>query len=191
MAFISEFGITPPKELTKYDAIRWLDMLMENPEAKSVLEDIRTQKMMDKMTKDADSGFGCDGYRTPSGYYRADMDCCLESAAESRKAMEEEINEADEYMKVRAEFWESVFKSGNPNIPGGDEDAMENYICEIGQEATDRALLEKLARRAAKVGRIPKRKEIERALALADAVSKTWDDDNPQLFFDKLTEVIS
>lgn len=179
---IKTFGITPPSDLTKADASRWIDNLIGN----ELAEDARNKKLIESELKRADKGFGCGGHRTPSGQYRNEMTGYAEAAEAARLEMQENLDEAKNFMGLRVEFWEAILKTGNPDAENGDEDAIEVFILESAEELADRNLLGRLTRLASAVGKIPTRSQIAEAVKLADAASATWDDDKPELFFEKL-----
>jgi hypothetical protein len=179
---IKTFGIAPPADLTKSDASRWIDNLIDNDFA----ERERTDMQINREMKRAKEGFGCGGFRTPSGNYRNEMSQYIEEAETRRQEMQEQLDEAATYMKLRVEFWEAVIKTALPEAENGDEDALGIFLIEIADELADDKLLTHLVREAAVIGRIPLQSEIEAAIRLADSDSKTWDDDDPELVIKKL-----
>jgi hypothetical protein len=179
---IKTFGITSPADLTKSDASRWIDNLIDNEFAESA----RTDMQINREMKRAKEGFGCGGFRTPSGEWRHEMSQYIEEAETRRQEMQESMDEAGRNMKLRVEFWEAVIKTALPEAENGDEDALEIFQLEIGSFDTDPKLLARLVRAAASIGRVPLQSEIETVIRLADSDSKTWDDDNPELVIKKL-----
>ncbi len=171
---IKTFGITPPADISKADASRWIDNLIGNEAAEAA----RNEKQIAEMIKAQKKA-------TPSGNYRREMQLYIESAEEIRKSSEQEIQdemkEAESMMSVRVDFWDAVIKTANAGSPNGDADALDVFMVETGEEEPPPALLKGLLKSASSLGRVYPRNEIEGALKKADAQSKDWDESAPDL----------
>jgi hypothetical protein len=83
--YLLTFGVTIPANLTKYDASRWLDLLVNNKEVEKYLSELAIQK--------ENAGYWADGHKTLSGKLRSERDLNIKSAEKEFKEAKDEIAE--------------------------------------------------------------------------------------------------
>lgn len=76
---IASFGITLPHYITKFDASRWIDLLMGNDEAFGVKRQLEVKALMERQDQLLADGYWANGFKTLSGYLRAEKDSIMES----------------------------------------------------------------------------------------------------------------
>lgn len=212
LALIKDAGLTDTVGLTKYDASRWIDLILGTDDGRESLNDRQFQAMQEKQEQNEKAGLGCDGHRTPSGKYREEIKCILkyfeEKKEEARQSIEDDPDEkayylsslkddekeykqeVDEQMTWRAEYWIWVIKCSKAKtadkrweMMSGDE-SWETYMY------VEDALADKLFAIASRLARVPTKKEIKDLLARLDSGSDDWDDTQPDLLLAELLKVI-
>jgi hypothetical protein len=212
LALIKDAGLMDTVGLTKYDASRWIDLILGTDDGRKSLNDRQFQAMQEKQEQNEKAGLGCDGHRTPSGKYREEIKFILknfeEKEEEARQSIEDDPDEkayylsslrddekeckqeVDEQMTWRAEYWIWVIKCSKAKtadkrweMMSGDE-SWETYMY------VEDSLADKLFAIAGRLARIPTKKEIKDLLAKLDASSESWDDTQPDLLLLELLKVI-
>ncbi len=212
LALIKDAGLTDTVGLTKYDASRWIDLILGTDDGRKSLNDRQFQAMQEKQEQNEKAGLGCDGHRTPSGKYREEIKFILknfeEKKEEARQSIEDDTDEkayylsslrddekeckqeVDEQMTWRAEYWIWVIKCSKAKtadkrweMMSGDE-SWETYMY------VEDSLADKLFAIASRLARVPTKKEIKDLLAKLDAGSESWDDTQPDLLLLELLKVI-
>lgn len=193
---IKRAGLTDIVGLTKYDASRWIDRILE---ADAGLANLREHQLNDML--------GLAGHRTPSGKYKAEMQSCLtrlerkraeiardiEIEPESKKWLTEKLKEKErdfkdslsELAKQRVDYWLWVIKCGRAK----NEQQLEDLICfEASPDfnSVDPSLASRLNVLARSFAKLPTKREIKDALDRLDLKSSTWDDDQPELLLREL-----
>lgn len=90
---IASFGITLPHYITKFDASRWIDLLMANDEAVGVKRQLEVKALMERQDQLWADGYWANGYKTLSGYIRAEKDSIMESGEQFVADAKVEISE--------------------------------------------------------------------------------------------------
>jgi hypothetical protein len=208
LALIKDAGLTDTVGLTKYDASRWIDLILGTDDGRKSLNDRQFQAMQEKQEQNEKAGLGCDGHRTPSGKYREEIKFILknfeEKKVEARQSIEDDPDEkayylsslkddekeckqeVDEQMTWRAEYWIWVIKCSRAKtadkrweMMSGDE-SWETYMY------VEDSLADKLFAIASRLARVPTKKEIKDLLVKLDAGSDDWDDTQPDLLLAEL-----
>jgi hypothetical protein len=208
LALIKDAGLTDLAGLTKYDASRWLDLILGTDDGRKSLNERQFQAMQEKQAENEEAGLGCDGHRTPSGQYRKEIKYCLqaieEKKEETRKEIEEDPDSKEDYLSAlkdeekdygveidqqmtnRADYWIWVIECSKANEDDRYEMMSSNENWETYMYVED-ALAEKLFLVASKVPSVLANKEvIKDLLAKLDAGSDDWDDTQPDLLLKEL-----
>jgi hypothetical protein len=90
---IASFGIILPHYITKFDASRWIDLLMANDEALEVKRELEVKALMERQDKLWADGYWANGYRTLSGYLRAEKDSIMEAGEQFVSDAKAEVSE--------------------------------------------------------------------------------------------------
>ena len=212
LALIKDAGLTDLAGLTKYDASRWLDLILGTDDGRKSLNERQFQAMQQKQAENEEAGLGCDGHRTPSGKYSEEikfiLKCFEDKKEEARQSIEDDPDskeyyiaslkddekecrqEDEEQMTWRAEYWIWVIKCSMAKtqekrweMMSGDEN-WETYMY------VEDALAEKLFAVASRLPRVPTKKEVKDLLTRLDTVSDNWDDAQPDLLLAELLKVI-
>lgn len=212
LALINNAGLTDTAGLTKYDASRWIDLILDADEARESLDKRQLQAMKERQIRNEKNGLGCDGHRTPSGQYRREIKYCLQFIQKeretTRKAIEAEpeskhsylralkdeekscAQDIDQQTKNRVEYWICVIKCSKAK-----QDKRFEIMADSGNWDTymyvEDALAEKLFSIASRLPRVPTKKEVKTLLAKIDAVSDNWDDEQPDLLLLTLLKEIA
>jgi hypothetical protein len=211
VALIKDAGLTDLAGLTKYDASRWLDLILGTDDGRKSLNERQFQAMQEKQAENEEAGLGCDGHRTPSGQYRKEIKFCLEwineKKEEARQSIEDEpeseefyaskleeeeqeLRESiDQQMENRAEYWIWVIECSKEEEDDRYEMMSSNENWETYMYVED-TLAEKLFSVASRLPRVPTNKEVKDLLAKLDAGSDDWDDAQPDLLLSELSKVI-
>ena len=211
LALIKDAGLTDLTGLTKYDASRWLDLILGTDDGRRSLNERQFQAMQEKQTENEEAGLGCDGHRTPSGQYRKEIKFCVEwikeKTDEARQSIEDEpeseefytshlkkeeleLRESiDQQMTNRAEYWIWVIECSKAEEDDRYEMMSSNENWETYMYVED-TLAEKLFSVASRLPRVPTKKVIKDLLAKLDAGSDDWDDTQPDLLLAELLKVI-
>lgn len=207
LALIKDAGLTDLTGLTKYDASRWLDLILGTDDGRRSLNERQFQAMQENQAENEEAGLGCDGHRTPSGQYRKEIKFCLQAIEEKREETRREIEddpdskedylsalrdeekdygaEIDQQMTNRADYWIWVIKCSKAEedhryeMMSSDE-SWETYMY------VENALAEKLFSVASRLPGIPNIAVVKSLLAELDAGSDDWDDAEPDLLLTKL-----
>jgi hypothetical protein len=204
-------GLTDLDGLTKYDASRWLDLILGTDDGRKSLNERQFQAMQEKQAENEEAGLGCDGHRTPSGQYRKEIKFCLEwikeKTDEARQSIEDEpeseafystslkkeeleLRESiDQQMVNRAEYWIWVIECSKAEEDDRYEMMSSNGNWETYMYVED-TLAEKLFSIASRLPRVPTVEEVKGLLAKLDAGSDDWDDTQPDLLLAELLKVI-
>lgn len=211
LALIKDAGLTDIAGLTKYDASRWLDLILGTSDGRKSLNQRQFQAMQEKQAENEEAGLGCDGHRTPSGQYRKEIKFCLEwineKKEEARQNIEDEPESEDFYaskleeeeqelresigqqMENRADYWIWVIECAKEEEDERYEMMSSNENWETYMYVED-GLAEKLFAIASRLPRVPTQKEVIDLLAKLDAGSDDWDDTQPDLLLAELLKVI-
>ena len=211
LALIKDAGLTDLAGLTKYDASRWLDLILGTDDGRKSLNERQFQAMQEKQAENKEAGLGCDGHRTPSVQYRKEIKFCLEwikeKKEEARQSIEDEpeseefyeskleeeeqeLRESiDQQMESRAEYWIWVIECSKEDEDDRYEMMSSNENWEIYMYVED-TLAEKLFSLASRLPRVPTKKEVKDLLVKLDAGSDDWDDAQPDLLLSELLKVI-
>ncbi len=211
LALIKDAGLTDIAGLTKYDASRWLDLILGTSDGRKSLNQRQFQAMQEKQAENEEAGLGCDGHRTPSGQYRKEIKFCLEwineKKEEARQNIEDEPESEDFYaskleeeeqelresigqqMENRADYWIWVIECSKEEEDERYEMMSSNENWETYMYVED-GLAEKLFAIASRLPRVPTQKEVIDLLAKLDAGSDDWDDTQPDLLLAELLKVI-
>ena len=204
LALIKDAGLTDLAGLTKYDASRWLDLILGKADGRKSLNERQFQAMQERQEQNEKAGIGCDGHRTPSGQYRKEMRAYLDDLSEKQAALREAIAEypedeeellaefendkkecqaeLDVQMDMRIDYWLWVIRAwrDGENPFGYVEYFSEDFL------SVDEALTNHLFAEGAKVSVIPSREAVKQVLLKLDSASETWDDDQPDLLITTL-----
>jgi hypothetical protein len=204
LALIKDAGLTDLAGLTKYDASRWLDLILGTDDGRKSLNERQFQAMQERQEQNEKAGIGCDGHRTPSGQYRKEMRAYLDDLSEKQAALREAIAECPEdeeellaefendkkecqaeldvQMDMRIDYWLWVIRAwrDGENPFGYVEYFSEDFL------SVDEALMNHLFAEGAKVSVIPSREAVKQVLLKLDSASETWDDDHPDLLITTL-----
>ena len=211
LALIKDAGLTDLAGLTKYDASRWLDLILGTDDGRKSLNERQFQAMQEKQTENEEAGLGCDGHRTPSGQYRKEIKFCVEwikeKTDEARQNIEDEpesevfytthlkkeeleLRESiDQQMVNRAEYWIWVIECSKAEEDDRYDMMSSNENWETYMYVED-TLAEKLFSIASRLPRVPTVEEVKGLLAKLDAGSDDWDDTQPDLLLAELLKVI-
>jgi hypothetical protein len=206
LALIKDAGLTDLAGLTKYDASRWLDLILGTDHGRKSLNERQFQAMQKKQADNEEAGVGCDGHRTPSGQYRKEMRAYLDDLRERQEALREALAErpedeeelladfedekrecqegVDGQMDMRIDYWLWVIEGGR----GDDNPYGVGMMVSEDVLAVDKALADHLFEVGAKISVVPGREKIRQILLNLDAASETWDDDQPDLLISTLLE---
>lgn len=204
LALIKDAGLTDLAGLTKYDASRWLDLILGTDDGRKSLNERQFQAMQEKQEENEAAGLGCDGHRTPSGQYREEMNAYLDDLREKEAALREAIAEypedeeelmadfendkkecqegVDGQMDMRIDYWLWVIEGWRNDENPYDFGMMvsENVL------PVDKALAAHLFEEGAKIAVVPSRDIVKQVLMKLDATTETWDDDQPDLLISTL-----
>ena len=205
-------GLTDLAGLTKYDASRWLDLILGTDDGRKSLNERQFQAMQEKQAENEEAGLGCDGHRTPSGQYRKEIKYCLQAIEEKKEETRKEIEddpdskedylsalkdeekdygvEIDQQMTNRADYWIWVIECSKAEEDDRFEMMRSNENWETYMYVED-SLAEKLFTVANRLPRVPTKKEVKDLLAKLDAGSDDWDDTQPDLLLAELLKVIA
>ena len=183
---IAGFGLAMPPALTKGQASDWIDKLFNSPEANEARRRIMAAEHHEEFVKQVrqmeESGRGCEGHRTPSGALREEM---VRWPLENPEADTAELKRAIlELSDERIAYWMCLFVKD-------DEKAYEQATENLSQDIAfmDMHLWEVLRRNAADLNWLPSREKVRRALEYLDSKSVSWDDDNPEAFFEVMEKL--
>ena len=204
LALIKDAGLTDLAGLTKYDASRWLDLILGTSDGRQSLNARQFQAMQEKQEQNEKAGIGCDGHRTPSGQYRKEMRAYLDDLKEKEAALREAITEypedeeellaefendkkecqaeLDVQMDMRIDYWLWVIRAwrDGENPFGYVEYFSEDFL------SVDEVLMDHLFAEGAKMAVVPSRDRVKQVLMKLDSASETWDDDQPDLLISTL-----
>jgi len=170
--FLLCFGVTIPADLTKYDASRWLDLLMENEEAMAHKTEIEMQGVFERNEKYDQEGKCDHGFKTHSAYYRSEYNAYKE---------DDDEEDAKCAMENRIDIWYEIIKLCM-------DCTYEDLLFNSESFETHMNTLESL-REYAKLFKVcPTKKQIKDMLKQLDDQSPTWDDDTPELLLKRLLE---
>ena len=211
LALIKDAGLTDLAGLTKYDASRWLDLILGTDDGRKSLNERQFQAMQEKQAENEEAGLGCDGHRTPSGQYRKEIKFCLEWIQEKKDEAKQNISDSpegetfyttnlkkeelelresiDQQMSNRAEYWIWVIECSKAEEDDRYEMMSSNGNWETYMYVED-TLAEKLFSIASRLPRVPTVEEVKGLLAKLDAGSDDWDDTQPDLLLAELLKVI-
>jgi hypothetical protein len=199
LALIKDAGLTDLAGLTKYDASRWLDLILGTDDGRKSLNQRQFQAMQEKQAENEAAGFGCDGHRTPSGQYRKEMNAYLDDLKEKQADLREAIAEypddeeellaefendkkecqdgVDGQMDMRIDYWLWVIEGWR------DDENPYDFGVMVSEDVlpVDKALAANLFEEGAKIAVVPSRERVKQVLMKLDAASETWDDDQPDL----------
>ena len=199
LALIKDAGLTDLAGLTKYDASRWLDLILGTDDGRTSLNERQFQAMQERQDQNEKAGIGCDGHRTPSGQYRKEMNAYLEDLKEKEAALREAIAEypedeeellaefendkkecqegVDGQMDMRIDYWLWVIEGWR------DDQNPYDFGVMVSEDVlpVDKALSAHLFEEGAKIAVVPSRERVKQVLMKLDAASATWDDDQPDL----------
>lgn len=204
LALIKDAGLTDLAGLTKYDASRWLDLILGTDDGRKSLNERQFQAMQERQVQNEKAGIGCDGHRTPSGQYRKEMNAYLEDLKEKEAALREAIAEYPEdeeellaefendkkecqaeldiQMDMRIDYWLWVIEGWR------DDENPYDFGVMVSEDVlpVDKALAAHLFEEGAKIAVVPSRERVKQVLVKLDAASETWDDDQPDLLITTL-----
>lgn len=204
LALIKDAGLTDLAGLTKYDASRWLDLILGTDDGRKSLNERQFQAMQERQDQNEKAGIGCDGHRTPSGQYRKEMNAYLEDLKEKEAALREAIAEypedeeellaefendkkecqqgVDGQMDMRIDYWLWVIEGWR------DDQNPYDFGVMVSEDVlpVDKALSASLFEEGAKIAVVPSRERVKQVLVKLDAASETWDDDQPDLLITTL-----
>jgi hypothetical protein len=204
LALIKDAGLTDLAGLTKYDASRWLDLILGTDDGRTSLNERQFQAMQERQDQNEKAGIGCDGHRTPSGQYRKEMNAYLEDLKEKEAALREAIAEypedeeellaefendkkecqqgVDGQMDMRIDYWLWVIEGWR------DDQNPYDFGVMVSEDVlpVDKALSASLFEEGAKIAVVPSRERVKQVLVKLDAASETWDDDQPDLLITTL-----
>jgi hypothetical protein len=199
LALIKDAGLTDLAGLTKYDASRWLDLILGTDDGRKSLNERQFQAMQERQEQNEKAGIGCDGHRTPSGQYRKEMRAYLDDLSEKQAALREAIAECPEdeeellaefendkkecqdgvdgQMDMRIDYWLWVIEGWR------DDENPYDFGVMVSEDVlpVDKALAANLFEEGAKIAVVPSRERVKQVLMKLDAASETWDDDQPDL----------
>lgn len=170
--FLLCFGVTLPADLTKYDASRWLDLLMENKEAIAHKTEIEMKNVFERIEKYDQEGKCDHGFKTHSAFYRSEYNAYMESG---------DREDAKGAMDSRIDIWHEIIKLCMDCTYA---DLIFNSEC----FETHMDTLELLYEHAKLFKVCPTKKQIKDMLKQLDDQSRTWDDDTPELLLRRLLE---
>ena len=170
--YLLKFGVTLPVYITKYDAIRWLDLLTDNPEACEYRDNLEMKNVLERMNKYDQEGKSNLGFKTFSGYYRSEYNQFLESGDSAY---------AKESIKTRIDTWHEIIKF---YIDAEVDDL--SFQCEGFDTHID--VFYSMYEHAKLIKVCPTKKQIKDMLKQLDDQSPTWDDDTPELLLRRLLE---
>jgi hypothetical protein len=204
LALIKDAGLTDLAGLTKYDASRWLDLILGTDDGRKSLNERQFQTMQEKQEENEAAGLGCDGHRTPSGQYRKEMNAYLDDLKEKEAALREAIAEypedeeelltefendkkesqdgVDGQMDMRIDYWLWVIEGWR------DDENPYDFGVMVSEDVlpVDKALAAHLFEEGAKIAVVPSRERVKQVLMKLDAAFETWDDDQPDLLISTL-----
>jgi hypothetical protein len=209
LAIIRDAGLTDIVGLTKYDASRWIKLILDTDEARSSLNEKQLENIIEKQRLNELAGFGCAGFRTPSGQFRKEIKFCLkcieEKREETRKNIEEEPeskrfytsalkddekdfrDEIKQQMDARVDYWIWVIKCGRAK---NSDKQWEMMTADDAWPYTymyvEKGLADHLFSAAKMLPKVPTRKEVLSLLDKLDAASDDWDDTQPDLLLAEL-----
>jgi len=170
--YLLTFGVNLPDNLTKYDASRWLDILTNNNEAQKRQSEIETNNTLNRLNQYSREGKYTHGFRTFSGYYRSEINSCVNSG---------DLMDAKEQWKYRIDSWHELIKLSMKTSKEEVMSLWEEFQCDLDA-------LELMYEYAKNFKVCPKKVEIADALKQLDSESPTWDDDTPELLLKRLAE---
>jgi hypothetical protein len=170
--FLLCFGVTLPVYLTKYDASRWLDLLLENEEARAHRSEIELTNIWAQKEKYEQEGKYEHGFKTFSGNYRSEYNAYKESG---------DTEDAKGVMKYRIDTWHELIEFSM------DSD-VDHIVSQYVAFETHIDVLGLLYEHAKLFKVCPTKKQIKDMLKQLDDQSPTWDDDTPELLLRRLLE---
>jgi len=203
LALIKNAGLTDVSGLTKYDASRWIDLILGSEEGVNALNEGQVNAMEGQRTKNEEAGLGCGGHRTPSGQYRDEIKysekAIEEKMREVQQAVKDDPDDAeseladleaekkdyqeviDQQMEMRVDYWMWVIETARneDEYSGHHELYSEDYLW------VEESLAERLSTMARKLASVPGREMVKQTLIKLDTASLTWDDDQPDLLLTK------
>ena len=208
LALIKNAGLTDVDGLTKYDASRWIDLILECEEGVNALNEGQVTAMEERRTKNEEAGLGCGGHRTPSGQYRDEIKYCSnaieEKVREVQQAVKDDPDEADsqfadlesekkEYqeaidqqMEMRVDYWIWVIETAKNE----DEYSGDHELYSEDSLWVEASLAERLSSLARKLASVPSRDRVKQTLIKLDETSLTWDDDQPDLLLSRIAGLL-
>ena len=204
LALIKDAGLTDLAGLTKYDASRWLDLILGTDDGRKSLNERQFQAMQERQEQNEKAGIGCDGHRTPSGQYRKEMRAYLDDLSEKQAALREAIAECPEdeeellaefendkkecqdgvdgQMDMRIDYWLWVIEGWR------DDENPYDFGVMVSEDVlpVDKALAANLFEEGAKIAVVPSRERVKQVLMKLDAASEVWDDEQPDLLITTL-----
>jgi hypothetical protein len=204
LALIKDAGLTDLAGLTKYDATRWLDLILGTDDGRKSLNERQFQAMQEKQEANEAAGIGCDGHRTPSGQYRKEMNAYLDDLREKEAALREAIAEYPEDEEELMADFENDKKECQEGVDGQMDMRIDYWLWviegwrndenpyDVGMMVSedvlpvDKALAAHLFEEGAKIAVVPSRDIVKQVLMKLDAASEAWDDDQPDLLISTL-----
>jgi hypothetical protein len=205
LALIKNAGLTDVSGLTKYDASRWIDLILGSEEGVNALNEGQVTAMEEQRTKNAEAGLGCGGHRTPSGQYRDEIkyseNAIEEKMREVQQAVKDDPDDAeselanletekkdyqeviDQQMEMRVDYWIWVIETARNE----DEYSSHHELYSEDYLWVEESLAERLSTMARKLASVPSREMVEQTLIKLDTASLTWDDDQPALLLSRLS----
>jgi hypothetical protein len=192
-----------PVNLTRYDAQRWIEILMESTEANNPesSDDVLRQYIQTR-----DAYLRSFSGRTPSGTMHRMIDHHLSVAAEESSANETYMDEGDwltdddedqedgsleaakELMKLRVDHWIWIMKCAHAS----NRDEVEKiYGMLESQMDMPRALIDSLEKVALNLIEIPGEDQVQEMLSSLDKEHGYWDDEEPDLLIKSFVEAQS
>ena len=96
LALLKQAGVTDLVGLTKYDASRWIDLILGSEEGHRSLAERQFAERQEREERNKQAGLGCNGHRTPSGQYREDILSSFKAIEELRAKAQRAIKEEEE-----------------------------------------------------------------------------------------------
>lgn len=135
---LKDAGLTDLAGLTKYDASRWLDLILGSTDGRRSLNERQYQAKQEQDTLNEKAGLGCDGHRTPSGQFRKEINFylkCIEDKRRSilkemegiKKDMEDDPDNKKDYMAMLKESKKAY------------RDEEKDYLPDIAEQMVRRA----------------------------------------------------
>ena len=138
LALIKDAGLTDLAGLTKYDASRWLDLILGTDDGRKSLNERQFQAMQEKQVENEKAGLGCDGHRTPSGQFRKEINFCLKCIEEKRAKILKEMESIKQDMEDdpdNKKEYAAMLKESQKAY----RDEEKDYLPDIAQQMVKRA----------------------------------------------------